>query len=525
VLTYAQPPPAAPAASLPPHLSWLRLYSGALDDDAQSSLEREAASMHADAVLAVDTSCDLVWVVTGGRGGRVWVWYRANLSYAAHVEPLRGAPYASIRELRFHPIDPSLLLVWVEDHDHTAQTNSSRLELRHVPSMARVAWTDYSNEHTYRAARPRWSVDGTLVLGSADLKLKLWDATSLLEVGQSPARPQCEWGMEAPIVAVASAPDGSIVTLESCKELLAPGVGPHLPDKLRLWQRTGSTLQLVATESIQRFHPGRPDNPVAYCHGNTGVGHASSFYSVDASHDGELLAVVDFSCDFHIYRKSPNGSSLVDLLYVRPDAYPLYIPGLGAHTDLSGSAYLNEIAFLNPTKIASGATRLMTVSEGGLKLWDLIQRVDSSSLSTAMPPLPSPASLPRMPAGQAPSRPPSNTTNGLQGTEQNLALPPSQDGMGTAGIICITIGATLGLGVFLVLGWWHRTRTPQCQTHEEDEDLPGHSNAPAAAAHTVIYHTTSAKEASATSSSTSSPGLEAPVHLDAVDVAVQTESG
>ena len=116
------------------------------------------------------------------------------------------------------------------------------------------------------------------------------------------------------------------------------------------------------------------------CTGSQSIGE-QRFYALDTSFDGSLVAVAAFSCRFSIFRTA----DLTELLNVGTPSSQ-YRPEVGANTDLPGNSYLSGVAFVGD--------RLMSVTEGGFKLWELW----GPALPWPSPPPPSmkPVALPSM---------------------------------------------------------------------------------------------------------------------------------
>lgn len=165
----------------------------------------------------------------------------------------------------------------------------------------------------------------------------------------------------------------------------------HEDDVRREYSNTTSMLRLLHTaelrdditdagSSAQQFAAG--------CGGARGRG-SRPFHSLEASADGRLLTVASFSCRFFVFR----ARDLTQLVY-HPSSYaqrPLYTAGAGAHSDLPGQSYLNGLAFLGP-----GASRLMSVTDGGFKIWEM-WAPQPPSLPPARPPTPPPKLPPAPP--------------------------------------------------------------------------------------------------------------------------------
>jgi len=368
VTSYAPSPPQGHQ-----HTSWLRIYDVA-PTDGRLMIEHERASVHTSAVQAVDLSADLSLVISGGRDGHLKLWAASRLDLIASLT-FNGTLY----HVQFHPTDPNFVLMQTRFSPRGIYV----IDVLRVPSFAVVNSIERRNERTYRPCRYVWtrdsldSTNGNLILGChgslSGQGLQLWDAETSEIVAEGEGRPTCEWGYEAPIVAVAADASGSrIVSLESCKELIAPGVGPTIPDRLRLWKRDGNVLRVVGTRDIPRS----PDTSSL----GVGVQHQ---YSVDVSPDGRFIAVVSSSCDYRIFSFDVD---LIELVYVNPDTYPLYVPGLGAHTDLPGNSHLNDIFF--------AGDRVMSVSFSGFKLWDVAASPSPPAIPSPAPSPPSPPSPP-----------------------------------------------------------------------------------------------------------------------------------
>lgn len=366
--------------------SWLRIYDASTVG--HLALERQVEAVHAGAVNTVDLSADLSLVASGGGEGQLKLWAGPDLSLVANlsIHDITGnntsGEYGGYVHVQFHPGNSNMLLAQTMRTYYSAETNYvyttiMGLQVLRAPSLELVNTTEVPMERSYRACRSVWFANGTAVLVGSDLGLQIRDAATLGVVSQSEARATCEWGYEAPIVAVGADTLGNrIVSLESCKELIAPGAGPgYIPDRLRLWEQDGETLRVVATTDISRSSPNCPG-------GHTGVG-VQNFYSIAISPDGNFAAVVDFSCDFRLFSFD---TALRELAYIKPDTYPLHEPGLGANTDLPGNTYLSDIFFVG--------NRVMSVSSGGFKLWEVTAGLSPPPVLPPSAPSPAPQAPP-----------------------------------------------------------------------------------------------------------------------------------